>query len=441
MAKIVLIGAGSHVFCSRLVTDILSYPELRDSTISLMDIAKEPLALSTAFATRIVLQNKFNTRIESTTNRREALDGANYVIVILKVGAFRFSEADRKVTLKYGLDQGDMATTGPGGVMNGARHVPPILDICHDMEELCPNALLLNYTNPMAIISWAVNDYICIKNVGLCHSVPHTAGTLAAYMGVPSEEISYRVAGLNHMAWFLELKWQGKDAYPLLREKFKDPGVYSGPNAHYAGADVVRAEIFKTFGYYVTESSAHMAAYVPYFRKTPEDIEKYKLANGAKYQSTVQVWKSQDKQQDEKLAQQLSSNYRFPIDHSGEFGSIIIHSVETGTPSTIYGNVKNNGLIPNLSKGCSVEVPCLVDKEGVHPCYIGNLPSQLAALNQANVNVQELAVRGIVEKDKTKIFHSILLDPLTGAVLTIDEIRQMVDELFQGEKEYLKGYK
>jgi alpha-galactosidase len=243
------------------------------------------------------------------------------------------------------------------------------------------------------------------------------------------------------MAWFLEIKWRGKNAYPLLREKLKDPDVYSGPKAHYAGADIVRAEVFKTFGYFVTESSAHMATYIPYFRKKPEVIEKYKLANGAKYQSNVQVWKSQDKEQDERLKQQLSSNYRFPIDHSGEFGSIIIHSVETGTPSVIYGNVKNNGLITNLSKECCIEVPCLVDKEGVHPCYIGNLPTQLAALNQANVNVQELAVRGIVEKDKTKIFHSILLDPLTGAVLTIDEIQQMVDELFQGENEYLKGYK
>ena len=325
--------------------------------------------------------------------------------------------------------------------MNGARHVPPILDIAHDMEELCPDAWLLNYTNPMAIISWAVSDYSKIKNVGLCHSVPHTAGTLAGYMGVPPEEVTYWVAGLNHMAWFLELKWKGKDAYPLLREKFKDTSVYDNPKAHYSGYDVVRAEIFKAFGYYVTESSAHMAAYVPYFRKKPEHIAQYKLSDGVKYQDNYAMWAVRDKEQDDKLQEQLRTNYKFIIDHSGEFGSIIIHSIETGKPAVIYGDVKNEGLITNLPQGCCVEVPCLVDKEGVHPCYVGNLPPQIAALNLNNVGCQELAVRGIVEKDKNKIFQSILLDPLTAAVLTIDEIREMVNEIFQGDKPYLKGYK
>ena len=441
MAKIVLIGAGSHVFCSRLITDILYYPELRDSTISLMDIAKEPLELSATFAERIVAQNNFNTKIEATTDRRVALDGADYVIIIIKVGGFKYSEAVRAITLKYGMDAGDMATTGPGGVDGGARHVPPILDIAHDMEELCPNAWLLNYTNPMAIISWAVSDYSKIKNVGLCHSVPHTAGTLAGYMGIPPEEVTYWVAGLNHMAWFLELKWRGKDAYPLLREKFKNIEVYANPKAHYAGYDIVRAEIFRAFGYYVTESSAHMAAYVPYFRKKPEHIEQYKLSNGVKYQNNVANWTARDKEQDDKLQEQLRTNYKFPIDHSGEFGSIIVHSIETGKPAVIYGDVKNEGLITNLPQGCCVEVPCLVDREGIHPCYIGNLPPQIAALNLNNVSVQELAVRGIVEKDKNKIFQSILLDPLTAAVLTVDEIRTMVNEMFEGDKPYLKGYK
>ena len=441
MAKIVIVGAGSHVFSSRFITDILSYPELREGTITLMDISKEPLELATAFAKRLVEQNKFNTKIESTTDRREALDGANYVLITIKVGGVQHLDTERKIALKYGVDQGDMATMGSGGVFDSVRHVPPILDICHDMEELCPDALLMNYTNPMAIICWAVNDYTHIKNVGLCHSVPHTAGTLASYMGIPYDEISYWVAGLNHMAWFLELKWRGKDAYPLLREKFKNhPEVYSNPKAHYAGADIVRAEVFKAFGYYVTESSAHMAAYVPYFRKKPEHIEQFKLSNGIKYQNNVQISMSRDKEQDEKLKQQLSSNYRFPIDHSGEFGSIIIHSIETGIPSVVYGDVKNTGLITNLLEGSCVEVPCLVDKEGIHPCYVGNLPPQVAALNQNNINVQELAVRGIMEKDKTKLFHSILLDPLTAAMLTIDETRQMVDEMFAAEAKYLKGY-
>ena len=439
MAKIVLVGAGSHVFTSRLITDILYFPELRDSTISLMDIAKDNLELSAAFARRIVEQHKFNTKIEATTDRRVALNGADYVIIIIKVGAFKYSEADRKVTLKYGLDQGDMATTGPGGIMNGARHVPPILDIARDMEELCPHAILLNYTNPMAIISWAVSDYSKTKNVGLCHSVPHTAGTLASYMGVPPEEVTYWVAGLNHMAWFLELKWRGQDAYPLLREKLKDPMIYSGPEAHWAGPDVVRAEIFKAFGYFVTESSIHMGGYVPYFKKRPDLIAKFKLDE--KSGEVVRTKRAIRDQELTKLPQQLRDNVKFPLVHSTEYGSIIIHSLETGKPSVFNGNVKNKGLITNLPEGCCVEVPCLADKEGIHPCFVGDLPAQLAALNRTNINVQELAVRGIVEKDKTKIFQSILLDPLTGALLTIDETRQLVDELFLEHKEYMQGYK
>ena len=436
MAKIVLIGAGSHVFSRHLITDILSYPELRDCTISLMDIDSEPLELITTFAKKIVKQNGFDTRIQSTTDRREALKGADYVFVTIRVGERDTMQLDRKIITRYGVE-GSPDTIGPGGVFYGLRHVPVILDICHDMEELCPNAWLMNYTNPMCIISWAVSDYTCIKNIGLCHSVPHTAATLAGYMGVPTEEVSYWVAGINHMAWFLELKWRGEDAYPLLREKLKDPAIYSGDGTDdWMARNVVRTEVLKAFGYYVTESSMHMATYVPYFKKTQEMIKRFKLT-----EPTSRMLMRPRLQQDEELRKQLRSNYKFPISHSGEYGSIIIHSMETGKPSRINGNVKNSSLITNLLEGCCVEVPCLVDKEGIHPCYVGDLPAQLAALNRTNINVQELAVRGIVEKDKTKIFYSILLDPLTSAILSIDEIRQMVNELFAANKEYLKKFK
>ena len=436
MAKIVLIGAGSHVFSRHLITDIISYPALRDSTITLMDIAKEPLDRVNAFARKIVEQNGFHTKIESTTDRREALEGADYVIVTIQIGGSKSLQVDREIALKYGVNQGVGDTIGPGGVFYGSRHVPVILDICHDMEDLCPDAWLLNYTNPMAIISWAVSDYTRIKNVGLCHSVQSTSAQLAKYMGVPYEELSYWVAGINHMAWFLELKWRGEDAYPLLREKFKDPKIYSGPDAHWAGPDVVRAEIFKAFGYFVTESSVHMSEYVPYFRKRPELFERYKI----KYLFSGQ-WMERRREEDEEFIQQISSDQILPINHSGEYGSIIIHAIETGTPSRINGNVKNKSLITNLPEGCCVEVPCLVDKEGIHPCYVGALPPQCAALNRTNINIQEMAVRGIVEKNKTKIFQSLLLDPLTGAMLTIDETRRMVDELFKAGAKYLKGYK
>jgi alpha-galactosidase len=439
MPKIVLIGAGSHVFSRHLITDIVSYPDLRDCTISLMDVAQEPLDLITAFARKLVQQHGFNTKIESTTNRREALAGADYVIVAIRVGGNEAIRPEKDIPLKYGIHQAIADTTGPGGVFYASRHVPAILDICQDMEELCPHAWLLNYTNPMAIISWAVSDYTKIKNVGLCHSVPNTAAELARYIGAPYSEISYWVAGINHMAWFLEYKWNGQDAYPLMREKFKDYALYSAPNAHWAGSDVVRAEIFKAFGYFVTESSRHMSEYVPYFRKRPELIEQFLLTDVGRF--TPEGREKERIEQDAEIRQVLASDREMPVKHSGEYGSIIIHSLETGQPSRINGNVKNSGLITNLPQGCCVEVPCLVDKEGIHPCFIGDLPAQLAALNRTEINVQELAVRGIVEKDRARLFQAILLDPLTGAILTIDETRRMVDEIFEAEKDYLAGYR
>jgi alpha-galactosidase len=424
MPKIVLIGAGSHAFSMHLITDILSYPALRGSTITLMDTSVKPLELITAFAEKIVKQNGFNTRIEATTDRRKALAEADYVFVTIRVRENTAKPSDREIIGKY-IVESSPDTIGPGGVFYGSRHVPVILDICKDMKELCPDAWLMNYTNPMSIISWAVSDYTNIKNVGLCHSVIHTSQQLAKYMGLPFNEVSYWVAGINHMAWFLKLKWQGEDAYPLLTEKFRDPAVYSGPEAHWAGPDVVRAEIFKAFGYFVTESSMHMATYVPYFNKNIDTMRKYNLTVYNEAAAEINKGKK-----DNELEEQLASSHKFPLNHSGEYGSTIIHSIETGTPSVIYANVKNTGLITNLQPGSCVEVPCLVDKEGIHPCYIGDLPPQLAALNRSNINVHELAVKGIVEGDRTKILQAILLDPLTGAAMTIDETRLMVDELF-----------
>jgi alpha-galactosidase len=397
-----------------------------------MDISEEPLELITAFAKTISAQNRCNTKIESTTNRRAALEGADYVVTTIKVGDWQ-PIMSKSQTEYYEVELGRSDTMGAGGVFYGARHVPVILDICRDMEELCPHAWLLNYTNPMAIITWAVNDYTHIKAVGLCHSVQSTSATIAKYIGVPIEEISYWVAGINHMAWFLELKWRGEDAYPLLTERFKNPVIYSSPDSNYNGADIVRAEIFKAFGYFVTESSRHMSEYVPYFQKTPELIETFKIMSH-KSRGKTRV------EEDEELREQIKNGKKFPIIHSGEYGSKIINAIETGNHLRINANVKNKGLITNLPEGCCVEVPCLVDMEGIHPCFVGDLPPQLAALNRININVQELAVRGIVEKDKNKILQSILLDPLTSSILTIDETRQLVDTMFRSEKQYMKGY-
>ncbi len=438
LAKIVIIGAGSHVFSKNLITDFLSYPELRECTISLMDINKEALDMTTAFARKLIKQHGLGTKLESTTDRKTALEGADYVVVSIRVGGLEANKPDLLIPAKYGVKQGVGDTIGPGGVFYGLRHIPVLLDICHDMENLCPEALLINYTNPMAMLCWAMNDYSKIKNVGLCHSVQGTAYELSRYIGAPFNEVSYWVAGINHMAWFLEFKWRGKDAYPLLRQKFKDPNVYSRSDAHWAGPDIVRVEIFKALGYFNTESSQHMSEYVPYFRKRPELFEKFKLRDPT---LRIEGVGEDRKRQDEEMKRVIESDQVIPLRRSGEYCSSIIYAMETGIPTQINGNVKNNGLITNLPESCCVEVPCLVDKNGIHPCYVGRLPPQCAALNRTNINVQELGVLAAVEKDKNLVFQAILVDPLTSAVLTIDEIRNMVDEMFEAEANYLKGFK
>jgi len=340
--KIVLIGAGSHVFAKNLITDILSYPELRNCTISLVDINKEALDLTTAFAKKLIDQHKLETKLESTTDRRTVLEGANYVIVSIRVGGLDATRMDIEIPAKYGVKQGIGDTIGPGGVFYALKHIPVLLDICHDIEDLCPDALLINYTNPMAMLCWAMNDYSKVKNVGLCHSVQGTARELAKYLGAPLEELSYWVAGINHMAWFLELKWRGKDAYPILREKFKDPKVYSRPDAHWAGADIVRVEIFKAFGYFNTESSQHMSEYVPYFRKRPELLERFKLIDPVKRLETMQ---KRRREQEELMSRLIQSDEILPLRRSAEYCSSIIYSMETGHPCRINGNVRNAAVL------------------------------------------------------------------------------------------------
>ena len=443
MAKIVIIGAGSYVFARGLITDLVLYPEpgLGDSTLALVDIDKERLDLITAFAKEIVKQNKSHIKVESSMDRREVLEGADYVIVSIRAGDWEPVQLNCKVSEKYGVESSPDAM-GTGGVFGGLRQVQAILDICRDMEKLCPHALLMNYCNPMAIICWAVNDYTRIKCVGLCPNPRNLAESLARYISAPMDEITYWVAGLNHFSWYLEFKWRGVDAYPLLREKFKDPDVYMKPDYFGKGVEVsiTEVEMMKNFGYFTT-GGGHITMYTPYFRKRPELLEKYHLHN--LLDGFIQA-PQRTRAEGEELKQQIKNGYKFQTfrDHNYTIIAIdIIYSMETGKPSRVFANVKNTGLITNLPGGCCVEVPCLVDKEGVHPCYIGDLPAQCAALDWTNVGVQELAVRGIVEKDKTKIFQAILLDPLTSAILTIDETRDMVDELFQVDKKFLKGYK
>jgi alpha-galactosidase len=332
---------------------------------------------------------------------------------------------------------------GTGGVFGAVRQIPAILDICHDMEKLCPNALLINYSNPMAMICWAINDYSHIKAVGLCPNAHGGATRLANYAGAKYEVCSYWAAGINHFTWYLDFRVKGEDAYPLFRKKFQDPKVYMQPDYFGKGVtvDVVEVEMLKNFGYFTSGSQAHLSMYMPYFRRKPELAEKYHLDD---YGPIFGGAPKRTADETEELKKQVASGYKFEFTKEYRWSlhaADVMDSMETGTIRRIDGNVKNKGLITNLLEGCCVEVPCLVDKEGIHPCHIGDLPSQCATLNRANIGEQELAVRGIVEKDKKKIFQSILIDPLAASLMTIDECREMVDRMFVVDKIAMKGYK
>ncbi len=431
--KVVLIGAGSHVFGLRLAIDLMSYPELRGLTLSLMDIDKERLEFTARLVKMVAEQNKVDINLQVTTDRREALKDADYVVTSIRAGGMEATHLDLEIPAKYGIEQGVGDTIGPGGVFYGLRNGFALLEICHDMEELCPDAWLLNYTNPMAILCWTIKELTKVKFVGLCHSIPGTANLLARYIDAPPDEISYTAAGINHMAWFIEFKWRGEDAYPLLREKLSDPAVYEDPS-HPAYYDLVRVEIFKALGYYVSESSNHLSEYLPYFRKNLKLIEKYRVLSSS---MRLERHEKARAAQDERLREILEKGERIPLRRSREYCAQIIYAMETGTPTKIYGNVENTGLITNLPNGCIVEVPCFVDEGGIHPCYVGSLPPQCAALNRMDINVQELAVRAIAERSKERVFQALLVDPLTSSLLTIEEIRKLIEEMFKAEAKYL----
>jgi alpha-galactosidase len=408
--------------------------------VTLHDTDNECLEIAAAYARRLAQQQNLNLKIEATTERRAALDGADYVINSFRSGGWAPVIKDREITLKLGIEiQSD--AVGVGGVFSGLRHVPDILEICRDMEELCPDAWLFNYSNPQAIICRAINDYTHIKNLGLCPNPFHFAHAISRYAQIPFSELYYTVAGLNHFAWFIELQWHGKDLYPRLRETFTKPDVYLKPGSPIGHVDMVEVEVLQTFGYF-TSGGQHLTMSLPYFRRKPELLARYKINSLTEMYAYVE---REIQERDEKMQKLLASNNRLPLSHEHTDTGIavnIINAFDTGKPVRIFGNVKNNTLISNLPAGSVVEVPCMVDRGGIHPQYIGALPPQCAALNRLSINVQEMAVKGIMDKDKNKILQAILLDPLTFSMASIDEIKQMVDELFNTEmRNYCKGYK
>ncbi len=425
--KIAMIGAGSVVFTLNLLGDILSFPELAEVEIALMDIDAERLHIAEIMARKVATTLGAHPMITAYADRKAALEGADYAINTIQVGGVPSTLIDFEVPKRYGLQQTIGDTLGIGGIFRALRTIPVMLDMCHDMEEVCPDVTFLNYVNPMAMNTWAVSRVTRIKTVGLCHSVQGTAWQLAQYIGIPFSELTYRCAGINHMAFYLELRHNGEDVYPLLREVAQQTEIWR--------KDPVRFELFKRLGYFVTESSEHSAEYNQYFirRDRPDLIEYFHIPIDEllrRYEKQTAWW--------ELMRQQLlDGTAEFTPERSGEYAALIIHSQETNTPRVIYGNVSNTELITNLPAGCCVEVPCLVDANGIQPTVMGALPPQLVALQMSNINVQRLVVEAVLTGNKEHVYHAAMFDPHTSAELTLDQIYSLVDDLFSAHGEMI----
>jgi alpha-galactosidase len=444
MPKIALIGAGSTVFAKNLMGDILSYPELSGATLALHDIDQERLRTSEIVAHRVADALDARPTIQATTDRRQALDGADYAICMIQVAGYRpGTEIDFEIPKKFGLRQTIADTLGVGGIMRALRTIPVLLAMTADMEEVCPDVTFLNYVNPMAMNTWAIYRASRIKTIGLCHSVQGTASQLAKDIGVPAAEINYICAGINHMAFYLTFERRNadgevEDLYPRIREVADSQATPERVHGTGIIPDAVRYDMFRRLGYFVTESSEHFSEYVPWFIKgdRPDLVEAYGIPLDEyihRCQLQIEGWQGMRDYLE-------NSDTPLNISRSHEYGSGIIHSMETGQPRVVYGNVENDRLIDNLPQGCCVEVPCLVDKNGVQPTRVGALPPQLAALMQTNVNVQALAVEAALTRKREHIYHAAMLDPHTAAELDLDQIWSLVDELIEAHGEWLPAY-
>lgn len=436
MTKITFIGAGSLGFTRGLVRDILTFPLLKDSTLSLMDINAERLDFAQKSVQRIVDMGKYPAKVEATMDRVEALKGADVVLCTILVGETDVWRYDIEIPKKYGVDINVGDTRGPSGIFRAMRTIPVMLSIVKDMERYCPGAVMLNYTNPMAMLCRSMQRETFIPVTGLCHSVQGTAMMLADWIGAPMEEITYTCAGINHQAWYLKYEWNHKDAYPLIREAMKRPEVYN--------EEIVRNEMFQHLDYYVTESSGHNSEYNWWFRKRPDLIEKY-CTHGTgwnpgeyaytlkEYQETEHTWKDEAKQW-------FAKDTPIDLDRGHEYAASIINALKGGDIFHFNGNVPNTSIITNLPEGACVEVPVFVDRGGFHPIHVGPLPPQCVALNHVSVSVEEMAVEAVITGNPRLIFQAIAYDPLTAAVLPLAEIKTMVNEMFQMNHDYLTTF-
>lgn len=425
MTKVTMIGAGSVVFVKNLLTDILDFQELKDITIAMHDIDAERLETAGMMGRWTAQQLGANARVEEHRDRRAALAGADFVFNMVQIGMKESTVIDFKIPTKYGLKQTIGDSVGIGGIFRGLRTIPFMVDLVKDMREVCPDALLLNYTNPMSILTKAVYDaYPEQKVIGLCHNVQNTAKDLADYLGVPAERLNYDCAGINHMTWFLKLRIDGEDAYPRLWRALDNPEIFA--------KDKVRFELMRSFGKFVSESSEHNAEYTPHFLKRDAEITAYDVP-------VDEYLRRIDRNLDRyaETRRKLLSGEGFPIERSVEYGSLILHAMVTGQTRVIYGNVRNTSLIENLAPDCCVEVPIVVDRNGLRPVHVGSLPAELAGYCAPHTYVQELTVRAALEGDANLVHRAAMLDRHAASVLSIAEIRAMVDELIAAHGDFM----
>src|SRR5450759_610474 len=432
MPKVTFVGAGSAVFARQLITDFLAVDGLDSGTFALVDVDLARLELARQIAERLVALSGKRWTVSASTDRTEVLEGSDYVINSIEVAGLEHVRADYAIPKRYGVDQCIGDTIGPGGIFKALRTGPVWLEIVADVARLAPRARVINYSNPMSILTLAAARSSDLEVVGLCHSVQGTSRQLASYLDIPDDRITWRCAGINHNAWFTTLEQDGEDLYPLLRRRAASPEIYE--------RDPVRFEVMLHLGAFVTESSGHFSEYVPYFRKRPDLLARYTragyLGESGFYANNWPDWRRAN---DELIASMLRGETPVPRERSHEYASAIIEAIELGRDATIHGNVVNKGWIDNLPDGC-VEVECRVDRGGLHPVHFGALPEQLAALNRSHMAVHELVVQALFERDRQKAKYALMLDPLTAAVCSLEEIDRLFEEMWKAERGSLTAF-
>jgi alpha-galactosidase len=432
MPKVTFIGAGSAVFARQLITDILAIDGLDDGVFALVDVDPNRLNLAKRIAERLVELKGKRWKVQASTDRLDVLEGTDYVINSIEVAGLKNVRFDYDIPMRYGVDQCIGDTIGPGGIFKALRTGPAWLDIVSDVQRIAPDSVILNYTNPMSILTLAALRTVDLPVVGLCHSVQGTSRQIADYLGIDYADMTWECAGINHNAWFTKLELAGEDLYPRLRDRARQSEIYE--------QDPVRFEVMLHLGAFVTESSGHFSEYVPYFRKRPDLIKRYTragyLGESGFYANNWPRWRREN---DDSIEAMLRGDKPVPLARSLEYGADIIEAIECGRSARIHGNVLNKGSIDNLPEGC-VEVECRVDRDGVKAQRFGPLPEQLAALNRAHMAVHELVVDALIERNRQKAKHALMLDPLTAAVCSVDEIDRLFEEMWTAERESLSAF-